>query len=59
VPCAQSEQLTAAMQAAGAPVTFEPIEGAGHIWLGHPDVDGIVERSVRYLAEALLGQATR
>ncbi|MGY1829198.1 alpha/beta hydrolase fold domain-containing protein [Geodermatophilus sp. SYSU D01180] len=59
VPCAQSEQLAAALEAAGAPVTLEPVEGAGHIWLGHDDVDGIVDRSVRYLAEALLGERVR
>ena len=58
VPCGQSEQLAAAMQAAGAPVTYEPVEGAGHIWLGHPDVDAIVDRSVQYLADALLEQRT-
>jgi acetyl esterase/lipase len=54
VPYAQSRQLAAAMAAAGAPVELVPIEGAGHIWLGHDDVDGIVARSVAYLAAALL-----
>ena len=58
VPCAQSEQLAAAMRAAGAPVTFEPVPGAGHIWLGHDDVDAIVDRSVRYLADHLLPDRT-
>ncbi|MEU2349180.1 alpha/beta hydrolase [Modestobacter sp. NPDC049651] len=53
VPCAQSEQLHAALAAAGAPVTFEPVEGAGHIWLGHDDVDAIVDRSVQYLVDHL------
>ena len=54
VPYGQSEQLAAALQAAGAPVTLEPVEGAGHIWLGHDDVDAIVDRSVQYLADHLL-----
>jgi acetyl esterase/lipase len=54
VPYGQSRQLAAAMTAAGAPVELVPIEGAGHIWLGHDDVDGIVARSVAYLAAALL-----
>jgi acetyl esterase/lipase len=54
VPYAQSQQLAAAMTAAGAPVELVPIEGAGHIWLGHDYVDGIVARSVAYLAAALL-----
>jgi len=54
VPYGQSQQLAAAMTAAGAPVELVPIEGAGHIWLGHDDVDGAVARSVAYLAAALL-----
>ena len=54
VPYAQSQQLAAAMTAAGAPVELVPIDGAGHIWLGHDDVDGIVARSVAYLAAALI-----
>ena len=53
VPYPQSEQLAGALRAAGATVELAPVEGAGHIWLGHQDVDGIVDRSVRYLAEAL------
>jgi acetyl esterase/lipase len=54
VPYGQSQQLAAAMTAAGAPVELVPIDGAGHIWLGHDDVDGVVARSVAYLAAALL-----
>jgi len=53
VPYAQSEQLAAALHAAGAPVQLAPVEGAGHIWLGHPDVDALVDRSGQYLADAL------
>jgi acetyl esterase/lipase len=53
VPFSQSEQLHAALTAAGADVELVPVEGAGHIWLGSDDVDGIVDLSVRYLAKAL------
>ena len=55
VPHAQSEVLAAALEAAGVPVELESLEGAGHIWLQHDDVDGVVDRAVRYLAEALRG----
>ncbi len=55
VPCAQSEQLATALREAGVPVEFEAVDGAGHIWQGSDDVDGIVDRSVRYLADALIG----
>jgi acetyl esterase/lipase len=53
VPFAQSAQLHEALVAAGAQAELVPVEGAGHIWLGSEDVDGIVAQSVRYLAEAL------
>jgi acetyl esterase/lipase len=53
VPYGQSRQLAAAMTAAGAPVELVPIEGAGHIWLGHDDVDAVVQLSVDYLVEKL------
>jgi acetyl esterase/lipase len=53
VPYAQSEQLAAELTAAGVPVTLVPIEGAEHIFDGHEDIDGIVQLSVQYLAEAL------
>ncbi|GAB3193821.1 hypothetical protein GCM10027261_10430 [Geodermatophilus arenarius] len=63
VPYAQSERLHAALQAAGARSELVPVEGAGHVWLGHDDVDGIVDRSVRHLAHhlgtALLGDRVR
>ncbi|MCZ2826407.1 MULTISPECIES: alpha/beta hydrolase [unclassified Modestobacter] len=53
VPCSQSEQLHAALTAVGVDSRLVPVKGAGHIWLGCDDVDGIVELSVKYLAEAL------
>jgi acetyl esterase/lipase len=55
VPFAQSEQLEAALTAAGVPVRLVPIEGAQHIFDGHDDVDAVVQLSVDHLAEALLG----
>jgi len=53
VPYAQSEQLAAALGAAGVPVELVPVEGAEHIFDGHDDVDGVVRLSVQYLARAL------
>ena len=53
VPYAQSEQLAAALRAAGVPVDLVPVEGAEHIFLGHDDVDGIIRLSVERLARAL------
>jgi acetyl esterase/lipase len=53
VPYGQSEQLAAAMASVGARAELVPIEGAGHIWLGHDDIDGIVDDSVRFLANHL------
>ena len=53
VPYAQSEQLAAALEAAGVPVELVPVEGAEHIFNGHDDVDGLVRLSVEYLAKAL------
>jgi acetyl esterase/lipase len=55
VPFAQSELLAAALREAGVTVQLETVDGAGHIWEGSDDVDGIVDRSVRYLADALTG----
>ena len=54
VPPTQSEQLAAALTAAGATAVLEHVPGAGHIWLGHDDVDGLVDRSVAFLVEHLL-----
>ncbi|RBY77206.1 alpha/beta hydrolase [Geodermatophilus sp. TF02-6] len=53
VPYAQSEQLHAALTAAGASARLVPVEGAGHVFDGHDDVDGLVRLSAEYLAEAL------
>jgi acetyl esterase/lipase len=53
VPFAQSEQLHAALTAAGVSSRLEPVEGAMHIFDGHDDIDGIVRLSVDYLVAAL------
>ena len=53
VPYAQSEQLHAALTAAGVESRLVPVEGAEHIFTGCADVDAVVRLSVDYLAEAL------
>jgi acetyl esterase/lipase len=53
VPYAQSEQLHAALTAAGVDSRLVPVEGAEHIFDGHDDVDALVQLSVEYLAEKL------
>jgi acetyl esterase/lipase len=53
VPYAQSEQLHAALTAAGVSSTLVPAEGAEHIFNGHDDIDSLVRLSVEYLSEAL------
>jgi acetyl esterase/lipase len=53
VPFAQSEQLHAALTAAGVPSTLVPVDGAQHIFDGHDDIDGVVALTVSYLKEAL------
>jgi acetyl esterase/lipase len=54
VPYAQSEQLTAALTAAGVDARLVPVEGAEHIFTGCADIDAVVRLSVEYLAEHLL-----
>ena len=56
VPYAQSEQLHAALTAAGVPSQLVPVEGAEHIFDGCDDIDGVVRLSVSHLADALLEQ---
>jgi len=53
VPYAQSELLAEALRRVGVDVRLEPVAGAQHGWDGCPDVDGIVRRSVDFLAAAL------
>jgi acetyl esterase/lipase len=54
VPFAQSEQLYAALTAAGVDARLVPVEGAQHIFDGYDDVDALVRLSVTHLADALL-----
>ena len=53
VPYGQSEQLHAALTAAGVSTRLVPVEGALHIFDGHDDIDGLVQLSVDFLAEHL------
>ena len=53
VPYDQSEQLHAALTAAGVDSRLVPVEGAEHIFTGCDDVDAVVQLSVDYLQEAL------
>jgi acetyl esterase/lipase len=53
VPYAQSEQLHAALTAAGVSSTLFPVEGAEHVFGGHGDIDGVVALTVSYLKDAL------
>ena len=55
VPYSQSEQLAAALAAAGVSARLEPVHGSEHIFMGHDDIDSIVALSVAYLADALVG----
>jgi acetyl esterase/lipase len=54
VPYAQSEQLHAALTAAGVESRLVPVEGAEHIFTGCDDIDADDQLSVDYLAKALL-----
>ena len=53
VPCQQSELLADLLAKNGTPVEFVRVEGADHIFLGAPDIPGIVARSIDFLAEHL------
>jgi acetyl esterase/lipase len=57
VPYSQSEQLHAALTAAGVDSRLVPVEGAEHIFTGCEDVDAVVRLSVDYLAMTLNGDA--
>jgi acetyl esterase/lipase len=57
VPYSQSEQLHAALTAAGVDSRLVPVEDAEHIFTGCDDVDAIVRLCVDYLAMTLKGDA--
>ena len=54
VPYVQSEALARALSDAGVSAQLVTIKDAEHIFNGHDDIDGIVQLSVEYLADALL-----
>jgi acetyl esterase/lipase len=53
VPFDQGELLVSRLREAGVPVELEAVDGAGHIFDGHDDIDAVVRRSVAFLAEHL------
>ncbi|MEU9800306.1 alpha/beta hydrolase [Streptomyces sp. NPDC051000] len=57
VPYSQSELLAAALESVGGEVVLRPVEGADHIFLGSPDVPGIVAESVAFLSHHLRSEA--
>lgn len=57
VPYAQSEVLHERMLACGASSTLVGIPAADHTFIGHPDIAGIVARSVDFLAQELSGSS--
>ncbi|MDL4813648.1 alpha/beta hydrolase [Actinomadura opuntiae] len=48
VPMAQSERMAEALRAAGVPVEFRRVEGAGHIWRDAPDVGAVFRDSLEF-----------
>ncbi len=53
LPYSQSEVLAEALHRAGGQVTLQPVESAGHIFLGAPDMTPMVSGSVAFLARHL------
>ncbi|WP_091047591.1 alpha/beta hydrolase [Glycomyces sambucus] len=53
LPLSQSEQLHALLVDSGANSTLLPVEGAGHTFTGHDDVEGIIALTVAFLAKHL------
>jgi acetyl esterase/lipase len=53
VPFTQSRELANSLNSSGVPVRLEPVDGAGHIFLGCQDIDAIVRLSIDFLAAAL------
>jgi len=49
VPCAQSQRLAEALQAAGAMVELQTVPNADHFFEGAPDVEGLFDRALRFL----------
>lgn len=53
VPLEQSSLLHAALLAAGAQSELVTVEGAGHIFVGAPDIPALIARSVAFLTQHL------
>jgi acetyl esterase/lipase len=51
VPVHQAELLHKALLAVGARSTFTAVEGAGHVFAGHPDAQQLVEQVVAFFAQ--------
>ncbi|ACU73989.1 alpha/beta hydrolase fold protein-3 domain protein [Catenulispora acidiphila DSM 44928] len=51
VPVHQAELLHKALLAVGARSTFTAVEGAGHVFDGHPDAQQLVEQVVAFFAQ--------
>ena len=57
VPAVHSTRLHALLAEAGVPSTYLPVDGAGHCFTGYPDVPGLVDASVAFLAGQLAAGA--
>ena len=55
VPFGQSELLAGALKDAGADVHFEPVEGADHVFLNHPQPEVILGTVLAFLQRHLNG----
>lgn len=53
VPLEQSELLHRELLAVGARSTFVPVEGAGHVFAGHPDPQLLVDQAIAFFAQEL------
>ncbi|GJF28934.1 hypothetical protein KNE206_16340 [Kitasatospora sp. NE20-6] len=57
VPTLHSARLHALLAEAGVPSTYLPVDGAGHCFAGYPDVPGLIDASVAFLAGQLAAGA--
>lgn len=53
VPFGQSEILVAALERNGSPVRFVPVDGADHVFEGHPNPRIFVDQAIAFLLEVL------
>lgn len=59
VPVQQAELLHKTLLTAGARSTFIRVEGAGHVFAGHPNPQQLVDRAMTFFAQELATTATR